>query len=97
MSSFDFQALLLCRQLSPEMPIGLLMDKWDIGWQKKARDLQCFSLHYNKRALTLGRVQEIKEQGYAVFVYTVNRKRLAKKLFGWGVDAVFSDYPDLLF
>jgi glycerophosphoryl diester phosphodiesterase len=95
-SSFELSALTLCRTLVPEMPLGLLLDEWDKDWLKKAKELQCYSVHFNKHALDAARVKQIKEQGYMLFVYTVNRKRLAKKLFGWGVDAVFSDYPDLL-
>ncbi|KTD19018.1 glycerophosphodiester phosphodiesterase [Legionella jordanis] len=95
-SSFDLAALQLCRNLAPEMPLGLLLDKWDEHWLQKARELQCFSVHYNKRALTAERVASIKAQGFNLLVYTVNRKRQAKKLFEWGVDAIFSDYPDLL-
>lgn len=95
-SSFDLRALALCRNLAPEIPLGLLLHQWDKNWLAKASELQCFSIHFNKRALNAGRVQLIKEQGYKLFVYTVNRRRLARKLFGWGVDAIFSDYPDLL-
>ncbi|WP_019217613.1 glycerophosphodiester phosphodiesterase [Legionella tunisiensis] len=95
-SSFELSALALCRTLAPEMPLGLLLDEWDKDWLKKAKELQCYSVHVNKRALNAARVKQIKEQGYVLFVYTVNRKKLANKLFDWGVDAVFSDYPDLL-
>lgn len=95
-SSFDLAALTLCRSLAPEMPIGLLLDEWDKDWSVKAKELHCYSVHCNKRALTAARVQQIKEQGYQLFVYTVNRRRQANKLFDWGVDAVFSDYPDLI-
>lgn len=96
LSSFDLAALTLCHSLAPEMPLGLLLDEWDDDWLEKAKDLQCYSVHCNKRALSATRVRQIKDQGYVLFVYTVNRKRQAKKLLDWGVDAVFSDYPDLL-
>lgn len=96
LSSFDQKALTLCRSLAPEMPLGLLLDEWDKDWLDKARELQCYSIHLNRRLLNAARVKQIKEQGYAVFAYTVNRRRLAMKLFAWGVDAVFSNYPDLL-
>ena len=56
---------------------------------------KCYSVHFNRRALNEQRVKEIKDKGYQLFVYTVNRKRQAQKLLAWGVDAVFSDYPDL--
>ncbi|MFC3907818.1 glycerophosphodiester phosphodiesterase [Legionella dresdenensis] len=95
-SSFELEALTLCHSLAPEMPLGLLLDEWDINWHDKARDLSCYSVHMNRRALTSDRVQEIKSQGYKLYVYTVNRKRQARKLLEWGADAVFSDYPDLL-
>lgn len=95
-SSFDLDALVLCRSLSPEIPLGLLLDKWQDSWEKLASDLHCFSVHLSKRAATAKRVADIKEKGYSIFVYTINRKRKAEKLLSWGVDAVFSDYPDLL-
>lgn len=95
-SSFDLEALTLYRSLAPEMPLGLLLDTWDDDWPQKAEALQCYSIHLNQRLLNADRVQAIKAKGYLVLAYTVNRKRLAAKLFDWGVDAVFSDYPDLL-
>lgn len=95
-SSFDSEALWLCRSLAPELPLGLLLDKWDDNWPSLAGDLQCFSVHLNRRIVTAERVKAIKQQGYTVLVYTINRKRQAQKLLDWGVDALFSDYPNLL-
>jgi glycerophosphoryl diester phosphodiesterase len=95
-SSFEWEALVLCRSIAPEMPIGLLLHEWDDQWLNKAKQLDCFSIHFNRKILTAERVNEVKNHGYKVCAYTVNRKRLANKLFQWGVDAIFSDYPDLL-
>lgn len=95
-SSFDEGALSLFHSLAPDIPIGLLLDKWNENWLKKAQDLNCYSVHLSQRITTLKRVTCIKEAGYKVFVYTVNRKRKARKLLSWGVDALFSDFPDLL-
>lgn len=96
LSSFEWDALRLCRSISPEVPLGLLMDKWNSDWLKIARELQCYSVHLNRKILSKEKVQMIKQEHYKVCAYTVNRRRQAKKLFDWGVDAVFSDYPDLL-
>jgi glycerophosphoryl diester phosphodiesterase len=105
LSSFDYSALEICHALAPERPLGLLLDKWDRNWLQKAKKLQCYSLHINHRALknrVLGpncstkRIQAIKAENYPLFVYTVNCKQLAKQLFTQGVDAVFSDDPNLL-
>lgn len=95
-SSFSWDALLLCRSIAPEMPLGLLLDTWDKDWLQKAKQLECFSIHFNRKILTEERIREVKSEGYILCAYTVNRKRLAHKLFSWGVDAIFSDYPDLL-
>lgn len=95
-SSFDRDALHLSQTLAPELPRGLLLDSWDKGWHALATDFQCYSIHMNKRKLSKNRVKAIKEAGFQLYAYTVNYKRQAKKLRDWGVDAVFSDYPDLL-
>jgi glycerophosphoryl diester phosphodiesterase len=94
-SSFNLEALQLCRSFSPEMPIGLLLEQWQENWLGLARDLGCYSVHLGHRFATRERIESIKKEGYAVCVYTVNRRRLAAKLFDWGVDAVFSDYSQL--
>lgn len=95
-SSFDWDALVLCRNIAPEMPLGLLIHVWDEEWLQKAEQINCYSIHFNRRLLTESRVKAVKEKGYKVCAYTVNRRSQAVKLFAWGVDAVFSDYPDLL-
>ena len=95
-SSFDWEALSLCRSLAPEMPLGLLVHTWDPQCFQMAKQLSCYSIHFNRKILNQQRVQDAKEQGYKVCAYTVNRKRQANKLFDWGVDAIFSDFPDLL-
>ena len=95
-SSFDLTALQTCRSLAPELPLGLLMHVWQENWDKTADDLACTSIHLNRKLITKERVNAIKEKGYLIFVYTVNSKRQARKLLEMGVDALFSDYPDLL-
>jgi glycerophosphoryl diester phosphodiesterase len=95
-SSFDVDALNLVKSIAPEIPLGLLLDRWDKDWLKTAHSLRCYSVHLNHKALTEERILEIKQHDYKVCAYTVNRRRLADKLFTWGVDAVFSDNPGLL-
>ena len=95
-SSFNLEVLKLCQSLAPEMPLGLLLSKWQDNALQLAEELHCFSVHLSLAAVTRARVDAIKQQGHAACVYTVNSRRKAGKLFDWGVDAVFSDYPDLL-
>lgn len=94
-SSFNHEALQYCRRLHPELPIGLLLYGWDDDCLNKAQSLRCCSIHIDAASLTKARALQIKDNNYLLLVYTVNNPRLAKKLFSWGVDAVFSDYPEL--
>jgi glycerophosphoryl diester phosphodiesterase len=38
----------------------------------------------------------VRDRGYGLRCFTVNDRARAKTLFGWGVESVFSDYPDRL-
>ncbi len=95
-SSFDYQALCLCHQMRPDLPLGWLLDKWPDDWLEDAKAIDCFTINLSRQIATKKRIQQIKAAGYAVCVYTVNRRTEAFKLFDWGVNAVFSDYPNLL-
>ena len=95
-SSFDYEALSLCHQHYPEMPLGLLFNHWNKNWQIMAEKIKAVSVHLNRRIVTERRVKVIKRAGYQVCVFTVNRRPLAEKLLRFGVDAIFTDYPDLL-
>src|SRR3990167_3000603 len=95
-SSFDVEAIRLCRSLIPELPLGLLFDKWRDDALLLLNELTCCVAMLSKRITTPERVRLLKNQGIAVFVYTVNRRREALRYLRWGVDAVFSNYPLLL-
>ncbi len=95
-SSFDYQSLCCFAKQKPELPLGFLLDKWTTNVLDLSRAINCFSVHLSKKIATKSRIASIKEAGYAVGVYTVNQRALAFKLLDWGVDTLFSDYPDLL-
>jgi len=95
-SSFNYEVLERVRSFSPEQPIGFLMDKWDDNWRKKITKLNCVSINLNHRCITQARIDELKTEDIKILSYTVNKEKKAKKLLSMGVDAVFSDYADLL-
>lgn len=96
MSSFNIQTLKVIKECDPLMPIGWNIDRWPSSWQKIADDISCVSIHCSKKIVNPVRVSAIKSTGRKVLAYTVNDRIQAEKLFEMGVDAVFSDYPDLL-
>lgn len=94
-SSFEVKALELARSIDPEIKLGLLMDKWDKDWLRVAENLAVTSVHCNHRLLNAKRVAQIKQAGFYCLAYTVNKVKLGKRLLAYGVDGIFSDYPDL--
>ena len=95
-SSFDVEALVLSQLLAPEIPRGFLMHRWQDKAVKLASELACCSVHLNQTLAKPARLESLKQQGFALCVYTVDEPKLARDLFALGVDAVFSNYPDLL-
>lgn len=54
------------------------------------------SVHASAAGMTEADVERAKSQGFVVMAFTVNDAETAARLYGWGVDAIFSDYPDRL-
>ena len=96
LSSFSFDALAAAQQAAPELPRGLLLDKWDDNWQAMTRQLDCVSLHINHKQLTAERVALLKAAGLHILVYTVNQPARAQELLKWGVDCICTDRIDLI-
>lgn len=95
-SSFSHQAMMELYQRHKQARTGLLMHRWQEDWQSLAEQWQCVSVHVNRRILNARRVESIKNTGRAVLCYTIDDKVDAQQVFAWGVDAIFSNYPNLL-
>lgn len=95
-SSFSLLALQTVKKISNKFYLGLLLDKWIKNWKDNADLLQCASVHLNQKIATPARVSEIKSAGFQVYCYTVNDRMRAEELFDMGVDALFSDWPDVV-
>ncbi|MBV5096068.1 glycerophosphodiester phosphodiesterase [Tenebrionicola larvae] len=96
LSSFEACALAAAQRVAPELPRGLLLDKWRDDWRALARELGCVALHLNHRLLTPARVQEIKNAGLRILAYTVNTPRRAQALLELGVDIICTDRIDII-
>lgn len=95
-SSFLPRTLAAARETAPQIARGLLFAAVPRDWRKRVRALECVSVHADHRRLCPAVVAEIREWGYPVLAYTVNRAAQARKLYGWGVASVFSDVPDII-
>lgn len=95
-SSFSIPALNTVFNSKLPCKIGYIIDSWEEGWEAIINQFGCFSLHIDHHILTPERVKQIKELGLFVLAYTINDTDRARELFDWGVDSVFSDYPDII-
>ncbi len=91
LSSFSPLALAAARHAAPELPRGLLVGRIPPRWREMLRDLECVALHANYRALNARHADEAHQAGCAVLAWTVNDRRSARKLLGWGVDCLVTD------
>ena len=93
-SSFTSEALAAARKTAPTIPRGFLMHRMRRDWREQAEALDCLSIHCNHRILNADRARQIRDAGYRLLAYTVNDAKRALQLTDWGVESVFSDFPD---
>ena len=96
LSSFERVSLEAARAAAPELDRGYLADRLRAGWDENARTLGCVSVHCNFEYLTEAQAGEVRGAGYWLLCYTVNEPAVARRLFSWGIDAIFTDRLDLI-
>ena len=94
LSSFSTVSLAAAAAAAPDLPRGLLVGRIPRHWRELMRDLGCVALHCNYRALTPALLNDVHAEGYSVLCWTVNDRRSAKKLSGWGVNCLVTDRLD---
>jgi glycerophosphoryl diester phosphodiesterase len=94
LSSFSPVALAAAREAAPELPRGLLLTRLLPHWREMLGDLECFALHAHYRALKAHVIAEAHAAGCAVVAWTVNDRRLARRLLERGVECLITDRLD---
>jgi glycerophosphoryl diester phosphodiesterase len=96
LSSFSLEALAAARKHAPYLPRGVLFEGIPANWREIATGLGCVSVNVDAESLTEQLAAEIRAAGFRLLVFTVNDPAVAERLFGWGVDGVFTDaLPEL--
>lgn len=98
-SSFQLSCLETAQDMAPDWYRGVLFDD-DEDMPENWRDLVEYvdgaTVNIGKKIATRELVEDIADFEKPALVYTVNDPQLARQLQGWGVDAVFSDCPDVI-
>ena len=93
-SSKRFAVLQKMKELLPGINVAVT-EKWSgVRAVAEAALLDTKELHINHNWLWGSFVRSLKHQGFVVYAYTVNTKERAKELREWGVDGIFTDYPN---
>ncbi|MEM6782022.1 MAG: glycerophosphoryl diester phosphodiesterase [Pseudomonadota bacterium] len=97
-SSFQHVCLEAARDMATDWPRGLLLpEEWPENWKDLADYLDVKTINLNNTDLEREEIEMvIDDLDLPVLVYTVNDPDRARQLQGWGVDAVFTDNPDII-
>ena len=96
LASFSFVALMAARDAAPDLPRAYLVDRIPSDWEAQLGALGACALHVNHRHLTPALAQAVKQAGFGLFCYTVNRPARAREILAWGVDGFCTDRIDLI-
>ena len=95
-SSFDWKELEAFRSINENIPVGILVDKSTSinDAIEFGRKINAQAIHPNHMLLDKNSVKKIKNNGFKIYTWTVNKKEdimLMKKL---KVDGIITDFPD---
>lgn len=78
----------------PRIPIALLLTRPTRLYALSARRVRAVAVNPALRYVTKHFVDDAHQRGLKVFVYTVNEPDDFARLRAWGVDGVFTDFPE---
>ena len=92
-SSFDFKSLKHSRQLSNNIPLGLLFETLPSNWHSKANEIRTSTIHLDYEKTSIGQIKEISDKSFKPFVFTCNNPKKINMLWRFGLAGVITDNP----
>lgn len=93
-SSFSLEALETAMEAAPAQDRAILWHIIPDDWADHTERLGAGSIHADADMLTAEQAKAFNDAGVPFRCYTVNDPEEAKRLFDWGCEAIFTDYPD---
>jgi glycerophosphoryl diester phosphodiesterase len=95
LSSFDYDCLKRVRELAPDARIGVIFGKGARGDPIAAAvELGARSIHVQKDLASRDFLQQAWDEGFDVYVWTLNELAEIEKFASLGVQGIISDYPE---
>lgn len=97
LSSFSHVSLETAMDMAPEWGRALLLEaEWFPNWQEMSEYLDAATINIDGNACTREQVETLIDFGKPIIAYTINDTQRARILQQWGVDSVFTDFPDTI-
>ncbi len=93
-SSFKWEELREMRKLNPDIAIAVLTEEDPLEAISVAKELGAVAINPWYKTLTEQNIRKIQQEGFKVYTYTVNEADDIRKMIDYGVDGVFTNYPD---
>ncbi|WP_291259505.1 glycerophosphodiester phosphodiesterase [Fusobacterium sp.] len=95
-SSFNHYSVLRFKKLAPHIKCGFLTESWliDAGKYTQKNNIECYHPYFKN--LTPEVVKELKNNNIEINAWTVNDIDTMKYLIEKNIDAIITNYPDLL-
>ncbi|WP_276388595.1 glycerophosphodiester phosphodiesterase [Eudoraea chungangensis] len=93
-SSFNWEELQLMRQANAHIAIAVLTDKNPLDAVSTAKALSAIAINPYYKTLKKRMVKNIQELGFKVYTYTVNEPEEIEKMRSFGVDGIFTNFPE---
>lgn len=95
-SSFLWDELETFRKLDSEIPIAVLTEKNPTDALMMGKKLKAVAINPWWETLNKENVQQIHDQGFKIYTYTVNEPKDIKFVTELGVDGIFCNFPERL-
>jgi glycerophosphoryl diester phosphodiesterase len=96
-SSFNWDYLKQAKALNPNLATGVLVDKLVVDPLALMAELEAQAFHPGIKVTYAEQVKLLRENGYAVNVWTVNDVSDMEKLIEMGVTGIITDFPQSLY
>lgn len=98
-SSFDPRVVQHLKEIDGQIPAAVLFAKKHYGSQLPSEiiaSLDADAINCSQRELSKKWLDDLKQHGIPVNVYTVNDEKSMRRLLALGVDGIFTNCPDVL-
>lgn len=94
-SSFQHQYISQVKEINPELPTGALIEWLDLEPTKTLARTKADAYHPGSRLINAKTIRQIREKGYDVNVWTVNKEPSMRKLIKAGATGIITDFPQV--